>query len=65
MQILLKNDIFVLKTISTDTLLFKYRYKGHKNTKYKIDSCMNNKDDQVLSGSEDGYVYIWDLIEVS
>lgn len=38
-------------------------YKGHKNADYKIDSCMNDKDDQVLSGSEDGHVYIWDLIE--
>lgn len=42
-----------------------YRYKGHKNDNYKIDSCLNCKDTHILSGSEDGSVYIWDLIEVT
>ncbi|KAF9571598.1 hypothetical protein BGW38_008600, partial [Lunasporangiospora selenospora] len=38
-------------------------YKGHKNDKYKIRSCLSNTDAHVLSGSEDGGIYIWDLIE--
>ncbi|KAI8606312.1 WD repeat domain-containing protein 83, partial [Dissophora ornata] len=38
-------------------------YKGHTNSKYKIRSCLSNSDAYVLSGSEDGKIYIWDLIE--
>lgn len=38
-------------------------YVGHKNTDYRIDSCLNSKDTHILSGSEDGLVYIWDLID--
>ncbi|XP_029653442.1 WD repeat domain-containing protein 83 [Octopus sinensis] len=37
-------------------------YSGHRNSEYKIDSCLNNTDNLILSGSEDGIVYIWDLI---
>lgn len=40
-------------------------YKGHINNKYKIRSCLSNSDAYVLSGSEDGNIYIWDLLEVS
>jgi mitogen-activated protein kinase organizer 1 len=39
-------------------------YKGHRNEKYKIRSCLSNSDAHVLSGSEDGKIYIWDLMEV-
>ncbi|KAG0349732.1 WD repeat-containing protein 83 [Gamsiella multidivaricata] len=39
-------------------------YKGHKNSQYKIRSCLSNSDAHVISGSEDGKIYIWDLMEV-
>uniref|UniRef100_A0A914X4Z1 WD repeat domain-containing protein 83 n=1 Tax=Plectus sambesii TaxID=2011161 RepID=A0A914X4Z1_9BILA len=38
-------------------------FTGHKNNDYKIDSCLLSTDAQVVSGSEDGSVYIWDLVE--
>jgi mitogen-activated protein kinase organizer 1 len=38
-------------------------FKGHKNDSYKVDSCASNDDAFVLSGSEDGLVYCWDLVE--
>ncbi|KAF9174733.1 WD repeat-containing protein 83 [Mortierella sp. AD010] len=38
-------------------------YKGHKNSQYKIRSCLSNTDAHVISGSEDGKIYIWDLME--
>ena len=38
-------------------------FKGHKNTDYKIDSCLSFTDTHVISGSDDGNIYIWDLIE--
>uniref|UniRef100_A0A3B3RR72 WD repeat domain-containing protein 83 n=1 Tax=Paramormyrops kingsleyae TaxID=1676925 RepID=A0A3B3RR72_9TELE len=40
-------------------------YTGHKNTSYKLDCCLSHKDTHVLSCSEDGYVYFWDLVEGS
>lgn len=38
-------------------------YKGHKNQVYQVESCMNNSSSEVISGSEDGFVYIWDVVE--
>lgn len=42
-----------------------HRYTGHVNKGYKLDCCLSDKDTHVLSCSEDGYVYYWDLVEVS
>ena len=38
-------------------------FEGHTCTQYKIDSHLLHTDATVLSGSEDGMVYFWDLIE--
>ncbi|KAJ1543892.1 WD repeat-containing protein 83 [Nowakowskiella sp. JEL0078] len=38
-------------------------YKGHKNIEYKLTSCLTNSDSHVVSGSEDGKIYFWDLVE--
>ncbi|KAI9807080.1 MAG: hypothetical protein M1825_005797 [Sarcosagium campestre] len=38
-------------------------YKGHKNTEYRIRSCLGMNDRFVLSGSEDGKLWTWDLLE--
>ncbi|XP_028829242.1 WD repeat domain-containing protein 83 [Denticeps clupeoides] len=40
-------------------------YVGHQNKSYKLDCCLSNKDTHVLSCSEDGHVYYWDLVEGS
>jgi len=34
-----------------------------KNVSYKIHSRLSNNDAYVISGSEDGKIYIWDLLE--
>lgn len=38
-------------------------YRGHTNTEYRIRSCLGLTDSIVLSGSEDGMLYAWDLLE--
>lgn len=38
-------------------------YKGHTNTDYRIRSCLGLADAAVISGSEDGCIYAWDLLE--
>nr|CAG8619022.1 1076_t:CDS:2 [Entrophospora candida] len=38
-------------------------FKGHKNSTYKIHSCLSNDDSRIISGSEDGSIYIWDLLD--
>ncbi|XP_064626279.1 WD repeat domain-containing protein 83-like [Lineus longissimus] len=38
-------------------------YTGHKNTDYKVDNCLNSDDTHILNGSEDGAVYVWDLVD--
>jgi mitogen-activated protein kinase organizer 1 len=32
---------------------------------YKMDSCLTNSDAHVVSGSEDGNVIFWDLVDAS
>lgn len=41
------------------------RYSGHVNCEFKIESCISSSDKHILSGSENGNVYIWDLVDVS
>jgi mitogen-activated protein kinase organizer 1 len=38
-------------------------YRGHKHESYPLSSCLSSCDAYVVSGSEDGKVYIWDLVE--
>ncbi|KAL8693480.1 MAG: hypothetical protein Q9218_001711 [Villophora microphyllina] len=38
-------------------------YKGHTNTDFRIRSCLGLGDAVVFSGSEDGEIYIWDVLE--
>ena len=54
-----------MHAINSIIILDISRYKGHKNSDYKIDNCLDCKDTHVLGGSEDGNVYIWDLVEVN
>lgn len=37
-------------------------YKEHVNQDYRIRSCLAMNDAYVVSGSEDGRIYIWDLL---
>lgn len=32
---------------------------------FKMDCCLTNSDAHVTGGSEDGYVYFWDLVDAS
>ena len=41
-----------------------HSYKGHSNSEYKLDSCLSHDDACVVSGSEDGRICFWDLVEV-
>ncbi|KAI9776616.1 MAG: WD repeat-containing protein 83 [Candelina submexicana] len=38
-------------------------YKGHTNKDYRIRSCLGMGDAYVISGSEDGQIFVWDLLE--
>lgn len=38
-------------------------YNGHTNADYRIRSCLGLADAVVVSGSEDGQIYAWDLLE--
>lgn len=63
------SQCILLSTLDNCVMLFDKdtgemlsEYKGHKNSEFRCDSCLNAKDTHVLSGSEDGNVYCWDLI---
>ena len=38
-------------------------YSGHINSQYRLDCCLDHSDKHVLSGSENGQVYCWSLVE--
>ncbi|KAG1146517.1 hypothetical protein G6F37_003503 [Rhizopus arrhizus] len=38
-------------------------FKGHKHNEYKIESILSNKDEYAITGSEDGKIYIYDILE--
>uniref|UniRef100_A0A915EJN0 WD repeat domain-containing protein 83 n=1 Tax=Ditylenchus dipsaci TaxID=166011 RepID=A0A915EJN0_9BILA len=37
-------------------------YSGHKNTEFQIEAEMLSSNNELVSGSEEGLVYIWDLV---
>jgi len=53
-------DILELNEISNGKLL--QVYKGHTHTNYAITSCFSYDDSVVLSGSEDGSIFAWDIV---
>lgn len=38
-------------------------YKGHKNKKFKIPSTLDSAELHVVTGSENGRIYFWDLVQ--
>ncbi|EMP37226.1 WD repeat domain-containing protein 83 [Chelonia mydas] len=54
-----------LRLLDKDTGELLGEYTGHKNTAYKLDCCLSEKDTHIASCSEDGKVYFWDLVEGS
>ena len=62
---LLHVQVHVHECVHVQLLEFNsYRYTSHCNSEYKIDSCFTNDDAFVMSGSENGKIYCWDLVEV-
>nr|XP_012297419.1 WD repeat domain-containing protein 83-like isoform X3 [Aotus nancymaae] len=53
-----------LRLLDKDTGELLGEYKGHKNQEYKLDCCLSERDTHVVSCSEDGKVFFWDLVEV-
>ncbi|XP_060711276.1 WD repeat domain-containing protein 83 [Hemiscyllium ocellatum] len=54
-----------LRLLDKETGELLGEYTGHRNTDCKLDCCFNESDTHVVSGSEDGLVHFWDLIEGS
>ncbi|KAI8896399.1 WD40-repeat-containing domain protein [Globomyces pollinis-pini] len=38
-------------------------YQGHVNSQYRLSPCFTSTDSHVISGSEDGKIHFWDLVE--
>lgn len=55
------NDTVKLFDKQTGEMLQEFR--GHLNKDYRIEAVLNNTDQVVLSGSENGFVFAWDLVE--
>lgn len=58
----LGNSIRLLDKLTGEMLA---EYSGHLNRNYRLDSCMDFSDQFVLSGSENGCVCVWDMLQGS
>jgi mitogen-activated protein kinase organizer 1 len=64
-----KNCMLVASLDNTIRLLDKETgelltdYTGHRNSEYRTIPEFTSKDSHVICGSEDGKIYIWDLVE--
>ncbi|KAH7332497.1 hypothetical protein KP509_20G090900 [Ceratopteris richardii] len=58
----LDSTLRLIERFSGDLL---QEYKGHSCKSYKLDSCLTNTDAHVVSGSEDGKILFWDLVDAS
>ncbi|KNB42689.1 hypothetical protein JH06_3650 [Blastocystis sp. subtype 4] len=63
------NQCIVASTTSSAVICFERasglllnEYRGHVCEELKIESILNNTDEYVITGSENGTVYIYDLI---
>lgn len=54
-----------LRLLDKDTGELLGEYTGHQNKQYKLDCCLSERDTHVVSCSEDGKVFFWDLVEGS
>lgn len=61
--VLVSSHDHTIRLMDVETGEMLGEYTGHKNGKYIIECALNLKDDHVISGSEDGFIYFWDLIE--
>ena len=59
---LLESKIALLDRGSGELLA---QYKGHANSQFKVESLLTHDDAYVVSGSEDGRVFFWDLVEAT
>ena len=51
-----------VRLIDKDTGGVLNTFKGHTNVECRVDSFVTHTDGEVVSGSEDGAVYVWDLV---
>ncbi|XP_071497727.1 WD repeat domain-containing protein 83-like [Diadema antillarum] len=54
-----------LRLLDKETGELLGEYLGHENKSYRLDCCMNETDTHVVSGSEDGRICFWDLVQGS
>eukprot|EP00730_Choanoeca_flexa_P019245 TRINITY_DN9394_c0_g1_i2.p1 TRINITY_DN9394_c0_g1~~TRINITY_DN9394_c0_g1_i2.p1 ORF type:complete len:306 (+),score=61.90 TRINITY_DN9394_c0_g1_i2:2-919(+) len=52
-----------IRLLDKDTGELLGQYQGHKNSEFKVDACLSYNDALVASGSEDGSVFLWDLVD--
>jgi len=48
-----------LFTLENCQINLRTKYKGHKNTKYQIAATLSHDGKFIISGSDDGAIYIW------
>lgn len=53
----------VIRLIDVDSGTLLQKYKGHDCDNLKVECCMSNDDNTIISGSKDGSIIFWDLMD--
>ncbi|XP_047522752.1 WD repeat domain-containing protein 83 [Pieris napi] len=51
-----------IKLIDKDSGELLNTFMGHETNDYLLENCINDKDNQIISGSASGEIFYWDLI---
>ncbi|ETO21466.1 hypothetical protein RFI_15739, partial [Reticulomyxa filosa] len=54
-----------IRLVDNSTGVVLNQYKGHSNKEYKVVSIFGLDESYIISGSEDGKIYFWDLLSAN
>ncbi|KAG9509784.1 WD repeat domain-containing protein 83, partial [Fragariocoptes setiger] len=52
----------IVRMVDRETGQLLSEYRGHKNASYKTEIALAKNDSVIVSGSEDGKIYCWDVV---
>lgn len=61
-EVIISTNDSRLRHINLEDCIQKYKYKGHLNENLQIEGTLSYDQNYLISGSEDGQVYIWNRI---
>ncbi|ODQ64049.1 WD40 repeat-like protein [Nadsonia fulvescens var. elongata DSM 6958] len=52
----------IIRLIDVETGSLRQAFRGHRNANYRIFSSFAQNNTKIVSGSEDGFIYVWNVL---